>query len=96
MFVGDFFRVPARERRLENAKKSDFFDQTGFQRFDGNPKALDAAVRKFHADALKIGAERALRLFDKLKTDPAAFLALTFVNDATSFDRTFSCDCANS
>ena len=84
-----------RERR-RLSRKLDFFDETGLERLDGNPEALDAAVRKLHADALKIRAERALSLLDELETDTSAFLALTFVNDAATLDRALTCDCANS
>ena len=74
----------------------DFFDETGFERFHGNPKALDAAVRELHADALKIGTERAFRLFNELETDTSALFALTFVDDAASLDRALPGDGANS
>lgn len=73
-----------------------FFDETSLEGFHGNPKALDATVRKFHADALKIRTERALRLLNELKTDTSAFLALTFVDDAATLNRTLACNCANS
>lgn len=74
----------------------DLLDETGFEGLDGDPKTLDATVRKLYADALKVRTEGALRLLNELETDPAALLALTFVNDTTSFDRTLTCDCANS
>lgn len=91
------FCVPATKAETKGtSSKLDFFDEACLECLDGNPKALDAAVREFHADALKIRAERALRLLDELKADPSAFLALTFVNDTASFYRTLACDCANS
>ena len=77
-------------------RRSDFLDEAGLQRLHGHPKALDAAVRELHADALKIRAKRAFRLFDELETDAPALLALTFVDDAAALDGTLAGDCANS
>lgn len=89
------FFVPVKGSKTVR-RRLDFFDETGLERLDGNPEALDATVRELHADTLKIRTERALRLLDELETDPSALLALTFVNDAASFYRTLACDCANS
>ena len=89
--VDGFFRKGRRGKGVLR-----FFDESGFEGLNGNPEALDATVRKLYADALKIRLKRAFRLLDELETDPAALLALTFVNDAASLRRTFSCDCANS
>jgi len=81
---------------IEKKNQLNFFDQAGFESFNRNPEAFDASVRQFHADALKIRTKCAFRLFDELKPNPAALFALTFVNNATTFDWAFSCNCANS
>ncbi len=58
--------------------------------------ALDASVRELDSEPLHSRAKFALRLFDELKADPAAFLALTFVDDSAAFHRALSCNCTNS
>jgi len=81
---------------IKKKEQLDLFDQACFESFDRNPEAFDASVRQFHANALKVWAKCAFRLFDELEPDTAALFALTFVDNATTFDWTFSCNCANS
>ena len=74
----------------------DLLDEAGFDGLDGDEQALGAAVGELHADALKVGAELALRDAGHVRADAAAFLRLTLAIDDRALDGTATGDCTDS
>ena len=72
------------------------FDQARLDGLGADPQTLNRTAGSAYAYALDIRLECALVLLDELKTDTAALLALTFVDNLTAFYRTFAGDCAYS
>lgn len=62
--------------------------------FDTDPLALHLAAGKLDPNALHVGTKGTLVVFNQLQTDTATALALAFVNNFASANRTLTCDCA--
>ena len=73
-----------------------FLDQTSLDRLDGDPDAFRAAIGRPNADALKIGAEFALRDAGHVRSDATALLRLTLAIDDRALDGTATGDCTDS
>ena len=71
-------------------------DETGFDCLDGDPHALGPAVGGFDPDALKVGAELALRDASHVRADAAALLRLTLAIDDRALGGTATGDCTDS
>ncbi len=73
-----------------------FVDLAGFDRLDTDPHTLDFAAWEFDAYALYVGTEATLGVFNQAGTDTAALFGKTFTDDASAFNGSLACDCANS
>ena len=73
-----------------------FDDLAGFDGLDGDPHALDFPAGELDPDALDVGTEATLGVFNQAGADAAALLGETFTDDATAFDGSLAGDCANS
>src|SRR4051812_37557187 len=80
----------------ENGRASGLLNQTGFDRLDGDPDPLRAAVGGLDTDPLKIGTELALRDTRHVCADAAALLRLTLTIDDRALGRTATGDCTDS
>ena len=63
--------------------------------FDGDPHTFYLSAGELDANALHIGAEATLSIFDQAGTNTATFFSETFTDDATALDGAFACDCAD-
>ena len=73
-----------------------FDDLAGFDRLDRDPHALDFSAGELDPNALNVGTEATLGVFNQAGTDTTALLGETFTDDASAFDGALACDCANS
>ena len=71
-------------------------DEAGFDGLDRDPEAFDGAVGEFHADALQVRTELALRDARHVRADAAAFFSDTFAVDVVALGGTFASDSADS
>ena len=85
-----------REGVLKGARWLRLFYEARLNGLCANPQALYRAVFGADAHSLDIGFEGALVLLDELQADAAAFLALAFVDNLTTFNRAFPGYCAYS
>lgn len=84
------------QHHRHNGRSSGLFNQPGLQSLDRYPHPLNASIGQLHPDALDIRPEGALIVLHQLKTNPAALLALTLVDDFASLAGALSCDGTNS
>jgi len=102
-------RLPAREKRpglglyrtaqdgqARSKRGLTLRDVSGFDGLYRNPKALNLAAGKAHADPLDIRFEPPLDDFRHVSADTPAFLRLTFAMNAAAAIGAFARDCAYS
>jgi len=73
-----------------------FLYQSGLDRFDAYPHALNLPGGQAYFNALNVGTEFACRGFSDMRSDTAAFLGLSLAVNSTACGGAFTGNCANS